>query len=347
VEGIPIEFLDAKGKMEIVIEGDTIEVDSFVLSPTPMQQPQVQIDISSTGAKNISTFETDTTSQVVAVTTIDTLLIIDCIPEIAIISIPSLDRPTQLMCNCTVKWSFDNGVTFTAPSTQHFVKLPPGNYNIVLDYKGIKYNKLIKIEYPESSPNSVDTVRNNNSILEIIRPSTLKCKEESVFVVIKDGRQVNGTVTWALTYNNNTPISENNSEFKRIFIESGDYRLQASYLGLSAEINFNVTDCREIPRSATILRQGSSELVRYLNKITKRPALNPLGTKRRLLKQEIDKYTSCGNSRLKPWIRIDGVPGEQSFDTFFESNLSANYKIKNVDVYDEQGCITRIVIYKK
>ena len=40
VERIPIEFLDEKGGIEIVFEGDTIQVDSFVLSPTPMQKSE-------------------------------------------------------------------------------------------------------------------------------------------------------------------------------------------------------------------------------------------------------------------------------------------------------------------
>ncbi len=38
VRGIPIEFLGEKGEMEIVFEDYTIEVDSFVMNPTPMQK---------------------------------------------------------------------------------------------------------------------------------------------------------------------------------------------------------------------------------------------------------------------------------------------------------------------
>jgi len=37
VRGIPIEFLDGEGEMEIVFD-DTTKVDSFVLSPTPIQK---------------------------------------------------------------------------------------------------------------------------------------------------------------------------------------------------------------------------------------------------------------------------------------------------------------------
>jgi len=266
------------------------------------------------------------------------------------------DGRTQLICKCQVKWSV-NGASFTEyPSSQYPVLLSSGTHEIVLiDYSGQKHNRTVTINSPK-------IVRNDPKIehgkLEIAKPNMIRCKEQSVFVALRNDVEVNGTVTWDLTlYGENGeddrifPI-EYSKQYITTLTASGKYRLQASYMRDTASQIFYVTEnCREIKKITKTVESNDPAIKDYLNSITKKRSFNfksknKKEEEKKILKSKIDNYVSCID-KSRPTIRIDGSPGEREFNTFFNEDFGSDYEISRIDIHKENDCVKKIVIYKK